>query len=87
MTRAAIRHPATLSLAGVGVAYLALVLAPAVWDALPWRVQVIAEPPGCGWVISTSGRIHGPDSPYRGLVNATRCYPTRAAAQAALQME
>ena len=87
MTRAAIRHPATLSLAGVGVAYFALVLAPALWDALPWRVEITPATSACGWVISTSGRIHGPDSPYRGLVNATRCYPTRAAAQAALQME
>ena len=55
--------------------------------ALPWRVQVVAESPNCGWVISTAGRIHGPDSPYRPLVNTTHCYPTRAAAEAALQTE
>ena len=55
--------------------------------ALPWRVQVVADPSNCGWVSSTSGRIHGPDSRYRALVNTTRCYPTRAAAEAALQTE
>ena len=87
MTRGTIRHPATLGLAGVGVAWVVLVLAPALWLALPWRVQVVGQPSTCGWAISTAGRIHGPDSPYRGMVNATRCYPTRAAAEAALMQE
>jgi hypothetical protein len=76
-----------LVLSGIGWALLLGGWIPAVIDALPWRVQLVPEPPACGWVISTAGRIHGPDSPYRGLVNATRCYPTRAAAEAALQSE
>jgi hypothetical protein len=87
MSRAQLRRPWVLALAGRGWALLVLVWIPALIDALPWRVQLVPEPPACGWVISTAGRIHGPDSPYRGLVNATRCYPTRAAAEAALQSE
>ena len=87
MTRATLRRPWMLVLSGIGWAALFLLWIPALIDALPWRVQVVAESPNCGWVISTAGRIHGPDSPYRPLVNTTRCYPTRAAAEAALQSE
>jgi hypothetical protein len=40
--------------------------------------------PACRYRVSTSGIIHAPDSPYWAMVPATNCYPTRAAAEAAL---
>lgn len=39
----------------------------------------------CPYRVSASGTIHGPDSPYRAMVPPSRCHPTRAAAEAALQ--
>ena len=72
---------ALIAVAGLGWASIPVLGLP----SLPWRVTV--APVNCGWIISTNGRIHGPDSPYRPLVNPTRCYPTRAAAEAALQQE
>ena len=33
------------------------------------------------WCVSTSGKIHGPDSPYYELINKTHCYPSKTAAR------
>jgi hypothetical protein len=87
MSRAQWRRPWMLVLSGLGWAMLLLIWLPALRDVLPWRVQIVPSDPACGWVISTNGRIHGPDSPHRPQVNPTICFPTRAAAEAALQSE
>ena len=52
MSRAQLRRPWVLALAGLGWALLFIVWIPALIDALPWRVQLVPEPPACGWVIS-----------------------------------
>lgn len=85
MTRSALRHPVMLALAGVGIASAALVYVPAVMSLVQIRVQIGA--PAGEWCVSAAGALHGPDSPYRAMVPASRCHPTRAAAEAALSQE
>lgn len=52
--------------------------------AVGYVAKRLTEDP-CPYRVSASGTIHGPDSPYRAMVPPSRCYPTRAAAEAALQ--
>lgn len=37
----------------------------------------------CPWRVSSAGMIHGPDSPYRGMVPPSRCYATETEAREA----
>lgn len=76
------RHgPARLTAASVGLAALV-----GLW--IPLALAAVAQwlhDDACPYRISTSGRIHGPDSPYRAMTAPTRCFETRAAAEAALR--
>lgn len=45
--------------------------------------RVLRDP--CQYRISLQGIIHGPDSPHWAQTSTERCFPTRAAAEAALE--
>lgn len=45
--------------------------------------RVLRDP--CQYRISTTGHVHGPDSPHWSQTSTERCFPTREAAEAALE--
>lgn len=45
--------------------------------------RVLRDP--CQYRVSTAGVIHGPDSPHWAQTGTDRCFPTRAAAEAAVE--
>lgn len=48
-----------------------------------FSTRVLRDP--CQYRVSRSGVVHGPDSPHWSQTSTERCFPTRAAAEAAVE--